>query len=297
MLSQARHLVEQRGMFAALGDAAAFGLRQRLRSAESSVAELPGPEISARLPAPPASLIEDFWTYVKGEPGAYAGQVPPALFPQWGLPMALRALRGSGFPLLKLLNGGCRLEVNAPLVRGRELSVRSRFVSVSTDERRSVLCQRVVTEQEGAPEALVANVYEILRLSKGSKAKGRREPELVPDSARKLETWALTRDAGLQFALLTGDVNPLHWLPPYARLMGFRGAILHGFAGMARAWAGLERAFAPRRLRLLDVRFVRPILLPADVSLYVDGERVFVTSSAGEPFITGTFALSSTSQV
>jgi poly(3-hydroxybutyrate) depolymerase len=78
--------------------------------------------------------------------------------------------------------------------------------------------------------------------------------------------------------------------------MGFRGAILHGFAGMARAWAGLERAFSPHRLKVLDVRFVRPILLPADVALCVDGDRVFVASLAGEPFMTGTFALSSTCQ-
>jgi acyl dehydratase len=140
---------------------------------------------------------------------------------------------------------------------------------------------------------LVAEVHGIIRGASNDKAGAKtkaHEAEVVPASARLLEEWSLARDAGLTFALLTGDVNPLHWLAPYARLMGFRGTILHGFAAMARAFVGIERAFAPRRLRLLDVRFVRPVLLPARVSLYVEGERLFVGTTGAAPYLTGSFA-------
>lgn len=290
MLAQARHLVHQREMLVALGGAAADAVRQRFKPAHVAAFPEPGPEICQRVPAPAPSLIEDFVRNVAGDPGADPGHVPPMLFPQWGLPVALRALRGSGFPVAKILNGGCRLEVNAPLQRGRDLTVRARLASVRGDERRKVLCQRIVTAQDGV-DALVAEVHGIVRGPSpraGAKAK---EHEALPASARRLEEWSLAADAGLTFALLTGDVNPLHWLAPYARLMGFSGTILHGFAAMARSYVGLERAHAPRRLRLLDVRFVRPLLLPARVSLYVDGDRVFVSENGAAPYLTGSFAL------
>jgi len=50
----------------------------------------------------------------------------------------------------------------------------------------------------------------------------------------------------------------------------------------------------PRRLISSGSSFEKSIGYSRAV---VDGERVFVSSSAGEPFMTGTFALSSTSQV
>ena len=293
MLSQARHLVHQREMIAALGGAAADAVRHRFKHSRIAAFPLPGPEISLRVPAPSPALIEDFVRDIAGDPAADSDHVPPMLFPQWGLPAALRALRGSGFAVGKILNGGCRLEVNAPLRRGRDLTVRAQLASVRSDERRSVLCQRIVTEEHGV-DALVAEVHGVIRGASKDEASAKakaHEAEVVPASARLLEEWILARDAGLTFALLTGDVNPLHWLPPYARLMGFRGTILHGFAAMARAYVGLERAFAPRRLRLLDVRFVRPLLLPARVSLYVEGERLFVGTTGAAPYLTGSFAI------
>jgi hypothetical protein len=291
MLTPARHLVHQRSMLVSLGNVAVDSVLERLKPTQHA-GVVPGPELSARVAAPPDALIEDFLRHVGADPSCYAGVVPPQLFPQWGLPLALQALRGCGFPLFKMINGGCRIESNAPLRRGQELSVRARLTSVSDDHRRAVLCQRVVTEQSAAANALVAEVYGIVRApaARVLVAQSTRQPVYLPASADKLEDWTLEREAGLDFALLTGDFNPLHWLWPYARAMGFRSTILHGFAAMARAYSGLERALSPRRLSMLDVRFVRPITLPARVSLYVDGERVFV-GTAGEPvYMTGSFS-------
>ena len=57
---------------------------------------------------------------------------------------------------------------------------------------------------------------------------------------------------------------------------------------MARAQAALERALSPRRVRALDVRFVRPIALPAQVSLYLADRSVFVGAAGEPPYLTGT---------
>ena len=278
-------------MLMSLGNVAVDSLVERFRHAPRRRA-LPGPEISTCVAAPAEALINDFLRHIGAEARDYAAVVPPQLFPQWGLAVALRALRGCGFPLVKMLNGGCRIESNAALRRGQELTVRARLLRVNDDGRRAVLCQRIVTEQVGAPEALVAEVYGIVRVpAERGLAQSSRQPTCLPTGARRIEDWCLGRDAGRDFALLTGDVNPLHWLAPYARAMGFRSTILHGFAAMARAYAGLERAFAPRRLRVLDVRFVRPITLPARLSLYVEGERVFVGAAGESLSLTGSFAL------
>jgi hypothetical protein len=289
MLTPARHLVHQRSMLWSLGNVALGSVIERLRPARQRVPSLPGPMISRRTNAPCDQLIEDFLGHVRANASAYSGVVPPPLFPQWGLAVALRALSGQGFPLVKLLNGGCRLQSNAALRRAEDLTVSARLESVSDDGRRAVLRQRIVTGQEGAPDALVADVYGIIRKSKRRLAQNEQQPRDLPAAAQKLEDWALPRGAGLEFALLTGDFNPLHWLGPYARAMGFRSAILHGFAGMARAYVGLERALAPRRLRVLDLRFVRPIILPTQVSLFVLGERVFVGRLGEPPHLIGSF--------
>jgi hypothetical protein len=286
MLTPARHLVQQRNMLLSLGSVAAGSLVERFRTRPGTAFTVPGPELSLRLPAPSAALIDDFLRHTGGS--IDAATIPPQLFPQWGLPVALRALRGSGFPLVKMLNGGCRLEMNEALRRDRDLTVRARLLSVNDDGRRAVLCQRIVTEQEGAANALVADVYGVIVAPAAGRS--HKQPSYLPDAARELERWQLERDAGLRFALLTGDFNPLHWLRPYAKMMGFGSTILHGFAAMARAYAGLSRSLAPRRLRVLDVRFVRPITLPAELQLFVDGDRVFVGVRGQPLFLTGTFA-------
>jgi acyl dehydratase len=78
----------------------------------------------------------------------------------------------------------------------------------------------------------------------------------------------------------------VHWLSPYARALGFRGTILHGFATMARAMEGLNRALfagAVDRIRSFDVRLTRPLVLPARVGLYLDGQNVHVGDAPGGP--------------
>ena len=88
----------------------------------------------------------------------------------------------------------------------------------------------------------------------------------MPLDAKEIAFLRLTGTAGRDFAALTGDVNPIHWFAPAARAAGFRGCILHGFRTLARTIEALNRrVFAgdPRALASIDVRFMRPLVLPA----------------------------------
>ncbi|MCB9690921.1 MAG: hypothetical protein H6736_03820 [Alphaproteobacteria bacterium] len=101
-------------------------------------------------------------------------------------------------------------------------------------------------------------------------------------------------DAGTDFAVLTGDVNPIHWIPAAARAAGFRSCILHGFSTMARSIETLNAArFAGdvHRLRAVDVTFTRPLLLPARPGVFIadDGGFSVGTQPGGPCFLQGSY--------
>ena len=117
----------------------------------------------------------------------------------------------------------------------------------------------------------------------------------MPVDAREIAFFKLGADAGLDFAKLTGDFNPVHWVPRWARAFGFRNVILHGFGTLARAIEALNRGLLAgdvTALHEIDVRFTRPLVLPARVGVYVSGDKVWVGDAPGGPaYLEGTFKL------
>lgn len=293
-----RHVLHQAPVLGALARAAFTAMRSTRAPAGASRRPTPGPEIRAEVAAPPADLVRDYVRHVGGDPGAYGGAIPPHLFPQWVFPVASRALEGLPYPLARVLNAGCRLEIHAPLSAGERLTVSARLEDIDDNGRRAILHQRAVTSTSTHPEAVVAHLYALVPLNRGDEKAsgdaGTKERPRVPDGATEIARYRLPASAGLDFAKLTGDFNPVHWVPPYARAFGFRSVILHGFATMARAMEGLTRAhFAGDRaaLRVFDVRFTRPLPLPHRVGLYVhDKHRVYVGDAPGGPaYLVGSF--------
>jgi acyl dehydratase len=317
MMTAARHVLRQGGVVAALAEAAVPALLRRfqLLAPTRGTIVVPGPEIVARVAPRPRALSRDYVRHVGGDPRSYEGFVPPHLFPQWTFPTVARTLRGLPFPMLEVVNGGCRLEMQGPLPADEPLEVRARLESIEDDGRRAVLRQRVVTGPAASPRSLVADLVVVVpsaaRAPRGPSAHGargemgangppspRKDRPRVPSDARELAYWSLRRDAGLHFSMLTGDFNPVHWSRRYARAFGFGGAILHGFSTMARAIEGLHRAVfsgAVDRLHVVDVRFTRPLALPARVGLYLEGNRFFVGDAPGGPaYLVGTYVEAAT---
>ncbi len=173
--------------------------------------------------------------------------------------------------------------------------MRARVESVDDDGRRALITQRVVTGTPSVPAALTADVRVYVPLgAKGKPRASDRVRAVVPAEAEEVASLDLDRRAGLDFALLTGDFNPIHWVPPYARLAGFRSTILHGFATLARAFEALVSAHFggdPARLAAIDARFTKPLVLPARVSVYTSAERgIWVGESPGsDAYLEGRF--------
>ncbi|HZO16682.1 MAG TPA: MaoC/PaaZ C-terminal domain-containing protein [Polyangiaceae bacterium] len=292
MSVSSRHIVHQAPVIAALGRSVIGAAVRRLRKDKGEIPALPGPELVHAVSPRPKALVRDYIRHVGGDPSAYRGTLPAHLFPQWSFALATRVLEGLPYPLERVLNAGCRMDIRAPLAADQSLTVRVRLESIDDDGRRALLCTRVVTGTADEPDALVAHLYALVPLARGSGSK--KESARVPDDARELAYFRIGADAGLSFAKLTGDFNPVHWVPAYARAFGFPACILHGFSTMARAIEGLNRGLFSgnvQALSMIDVRFTRPLVLPASVGLYVKSDEVFVGDAPGaRAYLTGRFS-------
>jgi acyl dehydratase len=311
-----RHILEQGPTIFALGRVAMSAIEQQLnKGAPIAAPTVPGPTIEATYAPRSPDLVRDYVRHVGGDPSAYKATLPPHLFPQWGFGLGGQALRGLPYPLAKVLNGGCNMEIRGPLPANEPLHVSARLESIDDDGRRAVLQQRVITSTPSAPEALIADMFAIVPLAQkrdengsgktgnGKKAeasgKGKHKREAkketvrVPDDAREISYFKVGPKAGLDFAKLTGDFNPVHWIPGYARAFGFPNVILHGFSTMARAMEGINRSlFAGdvTRIQKWTCRFTKPLVLPARAGIYVRGNEVFVGVAVGGPaYLVGTF--------
>lgn len=304
MAVSSRHILEQRSSIGAIGRVLLTTLEQQvLGKLPKTRPPVPGPLLEAVYPPRSPELVRDYVRHVGGDPDAYRGTLPPHMFPQWGFGLAGRALEGVPYPMSRVLNGGCNYEVRAPIPAGEPLQVTARLESIDDDGRRAVLQQRVITSTPSVKEALIADMFAIVPLSGGKQAKGgakqngaqapKKDFPRVPSDAREVAFFALDRQAGLDFAKLTGDFNPIHWIPAAAKASGFPNVILHGFGTMARTIEGLNKGVFGgdvRRLKKWSCRFTKPLVLPAKVSLFVQGQEVFVGAAPGGPaYLVGSY--------
>lgn len=304
MAVSTKHVLQQGPVIKTLAGVAWAALRQG-KDPSGGTFHTPSEELIGLVDPLPAALVRDYVRHVGGDPSAYKGLLPAHLFPQWSFPLASQTLRGVPYPLFKVLNGGCRLQIAEHLPAGKPLRARARLEGIDDNGRRTVLHQRVVTGTEQVPNALTADLYAIVVHDKKTRERNgikgpsaKKEKARVPDDAEELARWRLRADAGLDFAKLTGDFNPVHWIPPYARAFGFRNTILHGFSTMARTVESLQRtlfAGSIHALKSIDVQFTEPLVLPHRVGVYLgettdEGRKVYVGDAPGGPaYLVGTF--------
>ena len=287
-LSFVRH---QLPMLGAIGRTAAAAVRHRIQPPRGTP-PLPGPLLTGRVPPRDPALVDAFLAHIGSRPGTWDGALPPHFFAQWVFPLMTRALEGLPYPPLRMLNGGCHLIINKPMPMGEALDIEVQLTDISDDGRLAVMTERCVTGTATAPNALEIEFHPVARLSSKGKAEGpKKDKPTVPQGAREIGRWSLSARAGFEFALLTGDFNPIHWIPAAAKAAGFKSTILHGFASMTRVIEALVEGDGAR-LGEIEVRFVKPLVLPAEVGAYVQGDAVYVGERPGaEANMTGRFGL------
>lgn len=227
--------------------------RTRRRAGHNAI----GAGIRRTIAAPPAALVERYIAW-SGAAGRYRHELPPHMVSQWGTPLVGELLLQLPYRLTRVINQGVSLKVNGPLPRGVPLELSASLQAVEEDGGRARVTVQIVsgTAQQGA---LVETRLHLSFILPGPRAP---RPPRAPVAAPEWHTigsWQAAAGDGLQFALLTGDLNPIHWCGPLARRSVFGGKVLHGFGSLVRSYEALP----PDSCRELDLRFLRPVPLPS----------------------------------
>ncbi len=221
---------------------------------------------------------------IRADPGAVAAyakvcgfalrdHLPPTYPHVLAFPLHMALMADGSFPFgaVGLVHVANRITQHRRLGTRAELSLRVEATKLVAHPKGQTF--DVVTEARTGRQIAWQSTSTFLRRGKGDPetASGEAFPILGEDVAASAE-WRLPGDLGRRYAAVSGDRNPIHMHSLTAKPLGFPAAIAHGMWTKARALAALEPrlpdAFA------VDVRFRRPILLPARVE--------FATQDAGQ---------------
>lgn len=291
-----KHILHQGPVIGALVRTGWTAFRQKPSKELPAPPSTPGEELTETVPPRSPGLVQDYLRHVGADRSSYRGILPFHLFPQWTFPIQSKTLSAIPYDLTKVLNGGVSVVVNAQLPADEPLKLKARLDRIDANESRVILIQRIAVETESAPEALVIEQTAIIPMKRDKKAGAgkKKEKPRVPTHYQEVGRFKASKNAGLEFAYLTGDFNPLHWIPAYARMAGHPTPILHGFSTMARAIEVLNKnvwAGDVRQLQSLTVRFTRPLRLPASVGVFIDYEGGLAVGDApdGPAYLTGSY--------
>ncbi|HYS46332.1 MAG TPA: MaoC family dehydratase, partial [Rhizomicrobium sp.] len=109
----------------------------------------------------------------------------------------------------------------------------------------------------------------------------------IPQRAPDLVTECDTRPDQAFLYALSGDRNPLHRDPAFARMVGFPRPILHvlcSYGSACRAVLSTVAQYQPERIQQFDVRFSKPVF-PGEtlvVEIWQDGTAISYRASVKE---------------
>jgi acyl dehydratase len=195
----------------------------------------------------------------------------PSMVAVLGAPGTSWRYEGLGVDWVRLVHGEQRIRIFKPLPVAATLTATSKIISI-TDKgagKGAVMTTERVLYEKGSSEPLAsATQIGFLRGDGGfSAATGLSDPgppplPPVPDSRPDIELELPSLPQSALIYRLSGDYNPLHCDPEFARTAGFSRPILHGLCtfGMA-AHAVLKTccAYDGARIRSMAMRFTAPV--------------------------------------
>ncbi|HJP78123.1 MAG TPA: MaoC/PaaZ C-terminal domain-containing protein [Pseudonocardiaceae bacterium] len=194
----------------------------------------------------------------------------PATFPHiLSFPLQAKLMTDPAFPfpMIGLVHLANRITQARPLRADESFVLRVHAEGLRPHERGTQF--DMVSEALADGEVVWTDVSTYLRRG-GSSGPSERSSSAAPEplDGEPAARWRLGSDTGRRYAEVSGDHNPIHLYPLTARLFGFKRAIAHGMWSKARCLA----FFAERlpEAYTVDVRFKRPILLPASVALLAE---------------------------
>ena len=196
----------------------------------------------------------------------------PATFPHiLSFPLQAKLMTDPAFPfpMIGLVHVANRITQTRPLHAEESFVLRVHAEGLRPHERGTQF--DMISEALADGEVVWTDVSTYLRRggSSGPSERGSGSPEAL--AGDPVARWRLGGDTGRRYAEVSGDHNPIHLYPLTARLFGFRRAIAHGMWSKARCLAFFDSRLPGAYT--VDVRFKRPILLPATVALFAESTQ------------------------
>lgn len=191
-----------------------------------------------------------------------------------------------------VVDGERRITVHKPLPPRCAVTADERYLDIldKGEGKGAVLIQERVVKDAASGDKLFTIVSSIFARGDGGfggKPQGGPPLHDIPARAPDLVKECDTRpDQALLYAL-SGDRNPLHRDPAFARMVGFPRPILHGLCSYGTACRAVLSAVAqyrPERIQQFDVRFSKPVF-PGEtlvVEMWADGGTISYRASVKE---------------
>jgi hypothetical protein len=200
-------------------------------------------------------------------------QLPPTYPHVLAFPLQMAVMADGRFPFgaVGLVHVENRVVQRRPIGIGEALTIHVRPTQLKSHSRGRIFS--LLTEIQAGEEKVWEGVSTMLRRGRPnattephqSSGPADRESDAVregPDLQVSGE-WKLAGDLGRRYGAVSGDRNPIHMHSLTAKPLGFPRAIAHGMWTKARCLAALESRLPDSFA--VDVRFRKPILLPARV--------------------------------
>ncbi|MBZ0239000.1 MAG: SDR family NAD(P)-dependent oxidoreductase, partial [Deltaproteobacteria bacterium] len=199
--------------------------------------------------------------------GTYA--VIPALNTMFKFGKEGKSAPGLTYGLDRVLHGEQYTEVLRPLPRNAKLTHRSRIKDIFDKGKNALVVTEVISYDEDGNELIKNNITTFVRGAggwggdRGPAAEVNVPPDRAPD---KIVEDKIPANQALLYRL-SGDWNPLHADPGFAKAFGFEKPILHGLCTFGYAGRRVTQAFAPGgdpdHFKSIQVRFAATVL-PGD---------------------------------
>lgn len=199
------------------------------------------------------------------------------------------------FNPVMLVHGAQAIEVHAPIPTSGTVSTVGELTAIWDKGSGAVVEMTSTSTLEGADDPLFTQVSQIFLRGEGGWG-GERGPSgprnVAPDTTPDHEVTLTTRPDQALLYRLSGDHNPLHSDPSFAKMAGFDRPILHGLCTYGFTGRGLVSALCdgdPTRLTSMDGRFSSPVFPGEVLTVRMwqtgDGEAVFRTHGGDDRIV------------
>ncbi len=198
----------------------------------------------------------------------------------------------SNINFMMVVDGERRITIHKPLPPKCDVVSDERYLDIldKGEGKGAVLIQERVSRDAASGDKLFTIVTSIFARGDGGfggKPQGGPQPHDIPERAADLVQECDTRPDQAFVYALSGDRNPLHRDPAFAKMVGFPRPILHGlcsYGTACRAVLSTLAEYQPERIRQFDVRFSKPVF-PGEtlvVELWQDGATISYRASVKE---------------